>query len=327
MSRAVHISHPREARGAARRSTHMTEASVLAPLLQPFSPLALQIRRATGAVVGRPVELSAIQQELGVALGGRLGAITVEGEPGIGKTRLLLAASELASAGGFTTIAVAADEEIRGPFLLARSIVGSPNGSGAAATPAAEAISRSMNALSGREEPGLASLPPDQKLLRALDLTAVALRALANERPVALLIDDLQWADDDSLRLLRYIVRADAACPIFLMAAIRPEEFAFVTEAVNLIADMERLGMVRRLKLSRFTQIETAEFLRHVLGGKIDPAGAAAMHAQAEGVPFIVEELAHAYRDTAMIQEIDGAWTLAKNAERLVPSAVRTPIP
>jgi DNA-binding CsgD family transcriptional regulator len=304
----------------------MTEAPVLAPLLQPFSPLALQVRRATGAVVARPVELAAIRQELAVALGGKLSGVTVEGEPGIGKTRLLLAASELATAGGFTTIVVTADEEIHGPFLLARSIVGALEAAGVAGTetPAAEATARSLDALWGREEPGFASLPPDQKLLRTLDLTAIALRTLAAGRPVALLIDDLQWADDDSLRLLRYIVRADAASPLFLMAAIRPEEFAVVTEAVNLIADMERLGMVRRLKLNRFSQVETAQFLRHVLGGKIDPAGAAAMHVQAEGVPFIVEELAHAYRDAAMIQEIDGTWTLAKNAERLVPSAVRT---
>jgi len=48
------------------------------------------------------------------------------------------------------------------------------------------------------------------------------------------------------------------------------------------------------------------------------------MHAQAEGVPFIVEEMARAYRDGGMIQEIDGTWRLARNAERLVPSAVRT---
>ena len=47
------------------------------------------------------------------------------------------------------------------------------------------------------------------------------------------------------------------------------------------------------------------------------------MHAQSEGVPFIVEEMAHAY-PTNMIQEVDSVWTLAGNAERLVPSAVRT---
>jgi DNA-binding NarL/FixJ family response regulator len=203
--------------------------------------------------------------------------------------------------------------------------VGSPEAAEAAAgTPAAEAIGRSFDALSGRDDPGLASLPADQRLVRTLDLAAMAVRALAAERPVALLIDDLQWADDDSLRLLRYVVRADAASPIFLMAAIRPEELAFVTEAVNLIADLERLGMIRRLRLGRFSQVETAELLRQTLGGPVDAAGAAAMHGQAEGVPYIVEELVRAYRDAGMVQEIDGRWTLAKNAERLVPSAVRT---
>ena len=48
------------------------------------------------------------------------------------------------------------------------------------------------------------------------------------------------------------------------------------------------------------------------------------MHAQAEGVPFIVEEMARAYRDGGMVQQIDGMWRLAGNTERLVPSAVRT---
>jgi tetratricopeptide (TPR) repeat protein/DNA-binding CsgD family transcriptional regulator len=298
---------------------------VLAPLTQALSPLAMQVRRVTGAVVGRPIELTTIQQELAAARGGRLAGVTVEGEPGIGKTRLLLAASEIATAEGFITVAVAADEEIRGPFLLARSILGSAQGIAAAeGTAAAEALERGLNALSGRDDPGLESMPPDQKLLRTLDLAAIAVRTLAAERPVALLIDDLQWADDDSLRLLRYVVRADATSPIFLMGAIRPEEFALITEAVNLVADMDRLGMVRRLKLNRFTQVESAEFLRQVLGGKVDAADAASMHAQAEGVPFILEELVHAYRDAGMLQEIDGTWTLAKNAERLLPSAVRT---
>ena len=56
----------------------------------------------------------------------------------------------------------------------------------------------------------------DAKLLRAFDLAGVAIAALARIRPVALLIDDVQWADDDTLRLLRYVVRSDADRPIFL---------------------------------------------------------------------------------------------------------------
>ena len=92
--------------------------------LGPQCSLAVQLRRATGAVIGRSAELDAIAQELREA-SGRLAAVTLEGEPGIGKTRLLLAAAELASAAGFTCVAITADEEIRGPFLVARSLFAS----------------------------------------------------------------------------------------------------------------------------------------------------------------------------------------------------------
>ena len=291
----------------------------------PFSPMALDVHRATGDVVGRPAELQAIAQELATARTGRLVGLTVEGEPGIGKTRLLVAAAERATAEGFTAIAVTADEELRGPFLVARSILGSPEATRAATDETtADALTRCLDSMSGQDDPGLATLTPDSRLLRTFDLGAVAFRALAAERPLAVLIDDLQWSDEDSLRLLRYVVRTDGSSPVFLMFAIRPEEFAVVTEAVNLVADMGRMGVVRRLKVDRFSQTETREFLAQVLGGPVDASGAAVMHAQAEGVPFIVEEMAFAYREGGMVQEIDGVWTLAGNAERLVPSAVKT---
>jgi hypothetical protein len=290
----------------------------------PFSPMALDVHRATGDVVGRPAELQSISQELAMARTGRLVGLTVEGEPGIGKTRLLVAAAERAMADGFTAIAVTADEELRGPFLVVRSILGSPEAARAAGSQTAETLSRCLDSMSGQDDPGLATLSPDNRLLRTFDLGAVAFRALAAERPLAILIDDLQWSDEDSLRLLRYVVRTDGGSPIFLMFAIRPEEFAVVTEAVNLVADMGRVGVVRRLKLGRFSQSDTRQFLSQVLDGPVDASGSAVMHAQAEGVPFIVEEMAFAYREGGLVQEIDGVWTLAGNAERLVPSAVKT---
>jgi DNA-binding CsgD family transcriptional regulator len=291
----------------------------------PFSPMALDVHRVRGDVVGRPAELRAIEQELSAARAGRLVGVSLEGEPGIGKTRLLLAAAERAAADGCTVIAVTADEELQGPFLVARSILGSPEAMRAATDErTSEALRRSLDSMSGQDDPGLASLQPDRRLLRTFDLGAVAFRALATERPLVVLIDDLQWSDEDSLRLLRYVVRTNGASPIFLMFAIRPEEFAFVSEAVNLVADMGRMGVVRRLRVERFSQTETRDLLAQTLGGPVDASGAAVMHAQAEGVPFIVEEIASAYREAGMIQRIDGVWTLAGNAERLVPSAVKT---
>jgi DNA-binding NarL/FixJ family response regulator len=290
-----------------------------------FAPLGLLEHRAEQAVVGRPAELAAIHDGLATAHAGRLSAITVEGEPGIGKTRLLLAAREMAASRGFLAIAVAADEELRGPFLLARSIVGAPELNEAIPRTSAEpAIAAAINALSGRDDPAYAGLPPDQRLLRSFDLATIAIRALTVDRPLALLIDDMQWADEDSLRLLRYVIRTEGASPIFLLFAIRPEELSSLTEAVTLLADMERMRVIRRLKLARFTLVETTRFLEHVLGGRVDPSAASTLHGQAEGVPFIVEEVARAYREAGMAQQIDGRWTLVRNADRLAPAAVRT---
>ncbi len=301
-----------------------TDGGALDPLVGPQCSLAVQLRRATGAVIGRSAELEAISQVLHEATG-RLAAVTLEGEPGIGKTRLLLEAAELAAANGFTCVAITADEEIRGPFLLARSLFASSAiRDTAAETPAEAAVSRVVEAISGRDERGFESLSPDAKLLRAFDLGGVAISALAGVRPIALLIDDVQWADDDTLRLLRYVVRSDADRPIFLFLTIRPDEFATVTEAVNFVADMERMGLVRRLRPGRFGSVETAELLKRVLGGRVEAVSAAAMHAQSEGVPFIVEELARTHREAGTLQQIDGEWRLGRNAARLVPSAVRT---
>ena len=78
--------------------------------------------------------------------------------------------------------------------------------------------------------------------------------------------------------------------------------------------------MVRRLKLARFTQLETTELVQQVLGGEVNLSSAATMHAQAEGVAFIVEEVARTYREVGLIQELDGAWTLTRT-----PSACSRP--
>ncbi len=304
--------------------SRLVDGGALDPLVGPQCSLAVQLRRATGAIIGRSAELDAISQELREA-SARLAAVTLEGEPGIGKTRLLLAAAELATASGFTCVAITADEEIRGPFLVARSLFNSGAiHETAAGTQAEAAVRRVAEAISGRDEPGFESLSPGAKLLRTYDLAAVAISTLAGIRPLALLIDDVQWADDDTLRLLRYVVRSDSDRPIFLFLTIRPDEFATVTEAVNFVADMERMGLVRRIRLGRFGSLETAELLRRVLAGPVDASSAAAMHVQSEGVPFIVEELARTHREAGTLQQINGEWRLGRNAARLVPSAVRT---
>ncbi|HEY7025485.1 MAG TPA: AAA family ATPase [Candidatus Limnocylindrales bacterium] len=274
-------------------------------------------------LVGRQLELEAIESAVDDALE-QLVAISLEGEPGIGKTTLLNASADIIAAHGMASIRVVADEEIRGPLLLARAIFDNDALLAHMSAPAADAITRARNALRGEEDAGMSTLPADERLLRTFDIASVALLAIVRERPTALLFDDLQWADRDSIRLLRYIVRANSAAPMFLMMATRPEETAEVSEMVNLLADMERLGILRRIHVERLRQTETTAMLRSILGGEPTPQAAGTIHAQAEGVPFIIQELVRTYREAGLLQPIGGTWGLARNADRLVPRAVRT---
>ena len=113
--------------------------------------------------------------------------------------------------------------------------------------------------------------------------------------------------------------RARSSC----CSPIRPEEFAFVTEAVNLIADMDRMGVVRRLKVNRFTPAETAA----PRPGARRPGRPGGRRRRCTRRPRACRSSSRrwrcAYREGGMIQQIDGVWTLARNAERMVPSAVQ----
>ena len=162
-----------------------------------------------------------------------------------------------------------ADEEIRGPLLLAgRSSATRSCAPNQSAEPL-RLIDRASNALRGDDD-GL-GLPADERLLRAFDMAAMAMLRDVREQPIALLIDDVQWADQDSIRLLRYVVRANSTAPMYLMLTIRPEEMAQVTELVNLLADLERLGILRRMRVERLRQAETAAMLSSILGGEATP--------------------------------------------------------
>ena len=274
-------------------------------------------------MVGRAVELSAIEEVIEEARRGIAG-LSLEGEPGIGKSRLLVAAAEIAAAHGFATASVSADEEIRGTFMLARGIFASDSLRDGASETAIAALDRACQVLSGTDETGLGGLGPEDRLMRVIDQATIALRAAALERPVALLLDDLQWADPDSLRLLRYVVRTQPSLHVFVAIAIRPEESALTQELVTMLADMDRMGVVRRLRVNRFRQAETLELLRQTLAGPVAAATGATIQAQAEGVPFVIEELARTYREAGLLQPIDGSWSLSPKAGRLVPSSVRT---
>ncbi|HEX2154600.1 MAG TPA: adenylate/guanylate cyclase domain-containing protein, partial [Acidimicrobiia bacterium] len=137
-------------------------------------------RSTQGPVVGRSRELEVITQQLSATPHAGLRAVVIEGEAGIGKTRLLESAAELASEmePPFWVLEVTADEELRGPFLLFRSLLTSPRTAAVAREAMAlEQLDRAHEAVSGRS-PRLEGLSPQEQMLRTFDEVATAFLSL-----------------------------------------------------------------------------------------------------------------------------------------------------
>jgi class 3 adenylate cyclase/tetratricopeptide (TPR) repeat protein len=299
------------------------EPAVRAASTEAFDPSS---PRSESLIVGRKRELKIIEEHLTAAKAG-LRAVVLEGEAGIGKTRMLEETVELAhnaTTPGCLTLDVAADEELRGPFLLFRSLLGSPRMAAIARDAMAlEPVDRARDAVGGRSTDIGENLSPQERMLRIFDDVASAVAALTRERPVALLFDDLQWADDDSIQLIRYLVRTLPSAPIFLLITVRPYSESS-SGADKLIADLDRMRVTQVLRLERFTRPETAELLQNLLGSPVDDQTLQSLHARSEGVPFFIEELARAYREADALQLMDGSWTMTRLSGTAVPSSVQS---
>src|SRR6185312_6140675 len=93
---------------------------------------------------------------------------------------------------------------------------------------------------------------------RLFEAVAQLNEALARRAPVVLSIDDLQWADRESLDLLRFIARriAERRLPILLVFALRTESLATSAHLAEWLASLSRDTPVTRIALHSLTIAE-----------------------------------------------------------------------
>ena len=183
---------------------------------------AVPVRRA-------PAELELFDRLYGSVEDGAFNVVLVSGEPGIGKTRLAAEAARLAHARDWTVLYGRCDERVRTPFQpfvdTLESFVGfTPDESLASRLGQyAGELTRLLPSLSTR----IADLDPpvqsDPETERYQMFQAVAdwLRTSARGRPIMLIVDDLQWAEQPTLLLLRHLVRTPDLVRLLVVATYR----------------------------------------------------------------------------------------------------------
>jgi len=277
-------------------------------------------------LVGRSEELGRVLAALGRAATGAGGALLLAGDAGIGKTRLAAEALSLARRRGFVTLRGAAYPlqadlayapvlEALGPFLAGLQ----PGRLGA--------LVGGLPDL-GRLFAGL-RLPPPEPLgdaalerTRLFDAVSRLVERIAAERPVALLVDDLHWADTSSLELLHYLARGLAAQRVLLVGTYRLDEARTHPRLRTLVRSLQRLGLAEELPLAGLDPEAVAALARAVLDGEPPAELLGVLRARAAGTPLFVTALIRGLRDSGELFRSGGAWVLGRGSPAAVPPVV-----
>lgn len=251
---------------------------------------------ASTTFIGRPAELERLQQRWDRARLGQPGLVVVRGDPGIGKTRLVLELGRAAAAAGATVLLGRSEEDSLSPY---QPLV-DPLRHYVAACPADDLVVDT--AATGGD---LAHLVPELRLrlvdvpapalpvdrYRVFEAVAALLRDAARRAPLLVVLDDLQWAEAPALLLLRHLVRHLDDAPALLVATCREEEFAAPTPVADLVDSLQRQHLVEVVTLGGLAEREVASLV-HELGGGRSPAGLVrAVYTATEGNPLFVESL------------------------------------
>jgi DNA-binding SARP family transcriptional activator len=222
-------------------------------------------------LIGRDAELERLRAAMTTAFETRrCRAVLLVGEPGIGKSRLLDAASGLArDAGALVLEAVAYESESIRPFALF------------------------VDALRKLEPAAAASVfdrGDSQNRDRLFERLAQLVADRAAAQPVVLKFDDLQWSDESSAAALHYVVRTSSSLGVLVLLAARRDELRDNTPILRAVRELRHAGLLEEIDLAALGE----HAVREIIGTRAPQADGAKLCKECGGNPLLAIELARA---------------------------------
>jgi DNA-binding SARP family transcriptional activator len=264
---------------------------------------------------GRDEELRRLLGVYDTAAAGGGGVVTVVGEPGIGKTRLLQEFAASARRRGGLVLSGRCLEGGWVPpyhaFVEAITAYAAQAGAtrlradlGPAAGPLAQLVPALRERL--RDLPTAAPLQPDEERLRLLDAVARFFAGLAAHGPVVLVLDDLHWADASTLVTLRHVARIASRQRLLLVGAYRSGEAG--PDLVDALGALRAEAEVTAVHLRGLAADALGRLLGALADAPVSAALAGAIQHETRGNPFFAREvLRHLLETHALGVDADGA--------------------
>jgi DNA-binding SARP family transcriptional activator/class 3 adenylate cyclase len=253
-----------------------------------------------GTFIGRFDTVAALETEWKMVRERGLRVVVLAGEPGIGKTRLVREFARATHERGATVLAGSCHEDSFVPYqpfveALRHYIVCCPPAELAVqVTPRRAQLAAILPELEDSRSPyGPTGLGAEQERFRLFEAVSSLLADAAHLRPLVLFLDDLHWADQPSLLLLRHLARSAKSAPLMVLGTYRPVEVGEEHPLAEALAELRRSRTVERLSLSGLGEAEVAELIAGRTGQQAPRGFVLRVAERSEGNPFFIEELLH----------------------------------
>jgi len=278
-------------------------------------------------LVGRDRELDAVERVFARARSGKPSIATVEGEGGSGKTRLARELVKRARDRGALVLAGKCQELESTPFGPLREaadryvarVMRFDDAEREAAMADLRRAAGEWAPLVRRLSGGLARILGETGEMRPLEPDAEQQRyygALASffcslgtrERPLLLLVDDVQWLDEGSLRVLERVHDAEVDGAAVMVLATSRDGAAYQVALDRFVSRMGS-GLQERLALSPLSEEATRDLITATLGGRpLDEASTQRLITLTQGNPFAIGQYLRTLLDQGVLRPTEGAW-------------------
>lgn len=243
----------------------------------------------TRIFVGRDDEAEQARQVLAQAMNGEGHLLILDGEMGVGKTRLAYQTLQQAVEEGATVISGSCQAlERQLPYAALTDGIGRylaqlprsslrhlPMASLAQLTQIIPSLQDRLPSLQV-PAPDPATSSPDENRQRLMDGIVGFLSALADLRPLVIFLDDLHWADSDTIAVLSRLARRVPQLPLLAILAYRTGDLAENDDLIALLRSWQRLPHAHSIGLERLRREHVQDYVRQLVGEETESSTALA---------------------------------------------------